>query len=174
MKYPLSLRALHWFMALLIIGLLIVGFYMAGIPDDAANKHDLYPLHKSFGFIALLLVMLRIPTRLTAKVPNPLEGLANWEKQLSHFAHILLYLAMFTMAVSGYFMSATFGSSISLFGLAEVPMIVSKNEYWNGVFHEIHEYAAWLLAGTVILHIAGVIKHRFVDAPGSDVLPRMM
>ena len=174
MKYPLTLRVLHWLMAALIIGLLIVGFYMAGIPDEADNKFDLYPIHKSFGFIVLMLVLIRIPTRLKSSVPAPVDGLANWEKQLSHFAHVLLYVAMFTMAASGYFMSATFGSSITMFGLFDVPMIVGENEYWNGIFHEIHEYAAWVLAGTVIVHVLGVIKHRFVDAPENNVLPRMM
>ena len=54
-KYSLALRVLHWLTAVTIMGLLVIGFYMADIDPDAPNKYELYPLHKSFGMLALLL-----------------------------------------------------------------------------------------------------------------------
>lgn len=174
MKYPLALRTLHWLMAVIILSLIAVGFYMANLPDDASNKYDLYPIHKAFGFIILMLVFIRIPTRLRSKLPEPAQGLAQWEHKLSHAIHILLYLSMLTMAASGYLMSATYGSNVSMFGLFEVPMIVGENEFWAGITHEVHEITAWVLSGSLVLHIAGVIKHRFMDAPENDVLKRMI
>lgn len=174
MKYSPALRALHWLMAIIILSLIAVGFYMANLSDNAANKYDLYPIHKAFGFIILMLVFVRVATRLKSTIPAPLSGLAQWEHTLSHAIHMLLYVSMFTMALSGYFMSATYGSNISMFGLFEVPMIVGENEFWGGITHEIHEITAWVFSGSLVLHIAGVIKHRFMDAPENDVLKRMM
>lgn len=57
--HPLS-RFLHWFMALLILGLIAVGVYMHELPDDAPNRLQLYTFHKTFGVIVFVLVWLRL------------------------------------------------------------------------------------------------------------------
>jgi cytochrome b561 len=31
------------------------------------------------------------------------------------------------------------------------------------VFHEIHEILAFLMAGLLVLHILGALKHQFID-----------
>ena len=175
-KYPLALRVLHWLMAALILGLIAVGFYMADLPADAADKYDLYPTHKALGFIVLVLLLLRIPSRLKGPIPKLPTGLAQWESALSHSIHGLLYLGMIAMTVSGYLMSSTYlhSDGLDIFGLFTVPDLTSKSEYWNGIFHTIHEWSAWAISGALVLHLAGVIKHRFVDAPERDVLQRMM
>jgi cytochrome b561 len=176
MKYPLSLRVLHWLMAAMILGLIAVGFYMAGIPSDAADKYALYPMHKAIGFMVLVLLLVRVPTRLRGKIPSAPEGLEKWEVNLSHVIHILLYVAMFTIAFSGYMMNSTFQyvDGLDLFGLFTVPDITEKSEYWNGVFHTVHSISAWVLSISLALHIAGALKHRFLDAPENDVLKRMV
>ncbi|RDE22896.1 cytochrome b [Motiliproteus coralliicola] len=176
MKYSLSMRLLHWSMAAMIIGLLAVGLYMTGIPDDAPDKYDLYPAHKAFGFIVLMLILVRVATRLRSQIPALPDGLASWEQKLSHAMHALLYLSMVAMAVSGYLMSSFYEYShgIELFGLITVPDITEKSEYWSGVFHLIHEIGGWVMIGALGFHIAGVIKHRWLDAPENDVLGRMV
>ena len=176
MKYPLSIRVLHWLMAFIVMTLIGVGFYMANLPDDAANKYDLYPLHKAFGFIVLILFLIRFPARLKGPIPEAAEGLKQWEVKLSHLIHIVLYLSMFSMAVSGYFMNSTFPyvQGLDLFGLVTVPDITAKSEYWNDITHTIHSVSAYLLTGSLILHLAGVVKHRFFDERAQDVLKRMV
>ncbi|MBV1873547.1 MAG: cytochrome b [Gammaproteobacteria bacterium] len=175
-KYPLIIRLLHWGMGLIIVTLLCVGLYMASIPDDAANKYNLYPLHKAFGFIVLTLLLVRLPARILTTTPSPQTGLKTWEIKLSHAVHGLIYLAMFTMTFSGYLMSSTFPYShgLDIFGLFTIPDITSKSEQWSGIFHEIHEITAFLFITLLILHIAGALKHRFIDAPEQDVLKRML
>jgi len=163
--------------ALLIIGLLAVGVYMTDLPEDAANKYDLYPIHKALGFIALMLVLVRIPVRFKSTIPSLPRSLENWEVRLSHLAHVLLYVGMVAMTVSGYFMNSTYPhvSGIDMFGLFTVPDITPKSEYWNGIAHVTHEYAGYAMIAAVSLHVIGVIKHRFFDkAEDSDVLQRML
>ena len=41
-------------------------------------------------------------------------------------------------------------------------------------FHTVHEYTAYTLIGSLVLHLAGVVKHKFMDAPENDVLARMV
>ena len=175
-KYPAPLRVLHWLSAALILGLLVIGFYMADLPSDAANKYDLYPMHKAFGMIALFMLLVRLPLRLKGPVPKAPEGLLAWELKLSHVVHIGLYVAMFSMMLSGYLMNSTFEyvNGVDIFGLFTVPDITPKSAYWNGVAHTVHTVSAWSLVGLLVLHLGGVIKHKYLDQAGSDVLERMV
>ena len=175
-KYSLILRILHWLTAVIIISLLVIGTYMADIDPDAANKYDLYPIHKAFGMIALLLVMFRLPARVKGPIPTPVESFKKWEHQLSHLVHIGLYVAMISMTWSGYLMSSTYAyaDGVDIFGLFVVPDITPKSEYWNDIAHQIHTFTAWSFVVLLSLHLAGVVKHRFVDGKENDVLKRMI
>lgn len=173
--YPKPLRVIHWLSAILIFSLLIIGFLMTNLPDGPILG-VFYPLHKSLGLIALLLLLTRIPLRWRGPIPAFPEEMKTWETTLSHAAHLLLYVAMLGMALSGWIMNSTWadGSGVDMFGLFVIPDITPKSDYWNDICHVVHHYCAWGLVTLLSLHVAGVIKHRFFDKPGSDVLPRMM
>lgn len=175
-KYPAALRVLHWVMAILIIGLLCVGFYMANLPAEVPNKYDLYPWHKSFGLLVMLLVLIRLPVRWRGPIPEDAPGLQAWEHKLSKLVHVLLYAAMLLMTFSGYLMSSFHPQidGIEMFGLFKVPDITSKDKGLSGVMHEVHEVVAISFCVLLALHIAAVIKHRLFDGPEKDVLPRML
>lgn len=175
-KYSAPLRVLHWLTAVTIMTLLVVGFYMADIDPDAPDKYALYPLHKSFGMVALLLVMLRLPVRFKGPVPEAASWLQNWEKKLSHVVHVLLYVAMLTMTWSGFLMNSTFPyvNGVEIFGLFTVPDITPKSEYWNDIAHTFHSVGAWSFVVLLTLHLGGVFKHRVLDGPDKDVLKRML
>lgn len=175
-RYSPAMRTLHWLCAAGIIGLLAVGFYMANIDPDAPDKYALYPTHKAFGMLILLLVLIRIPVRLRGQHPPANPTLLNWEKALSHTVHMGLYMAMIGMTVSGYFMNSTYAyvEGINMFGLFTVPDITAKSEFWNGIAHTVHSTTAWAFVILLALHIGGALKHRFLDHPEADVLGRMI
>lgn len=172
--YPLGIRVLHCLMAFAILGLIATGWYMAGLPADAENKHALYPWHKSFGVMVIIAFVLRLSIRIRSKVPDAPEVLKAWEKTASHLAHKALYLLMAAVPVSGYIMSASYAQShgIDFFGTT-LPGLVPKNETLFEVVHAIHGPVAYSLAAIVFIHIAAVIKHRMFDDKAADVLPRM-
>jgi cytochrome b561 len=51
--------ALHWLGAAVVIGLVALGWFMVHGGADAARRFDLYQLHKSWGFVALALLVAR-------------------------------------------------------------------------------------------------------------------
>ncbi len=173
--YPLSIRLLHWLMAIAILGLIASGWYMAQLPDEAPNKYDLYPLHKSFGALVLILFPLRLWQRLRKSIPALPAMLAAWEVRAAHLGHIALYLLMLAAPLSGYVMSSSYEGShgIDFFGLT-LPRLAPINDTVFSVSHLLHEWLPWVLLAVVVAHVAGVIKHRWLDAPGVDVLPRMV
>lgn len=173
MKYHISSRILHALMALIIIGLLGLGIYMADfMPEDAANKFQIYSLHKSFGVMALILVVIRLVNRFINTPPALPEGLPKIEKIAAEAVHYLLYILMFAIPLSGYLMSNAYGFPVHFFSI-EMPMLISAQPENGKIFAEAHEILAYSLIAVLGLHIAGALKHRFFDKPENDVLNRM-
>ncbi len=95
MKYPLSMRLLHWFMAVVILGMVWAGWTMVSMDDHVPAKFELfYPWHKSFGMLVLFLVLGRLTLRARSSIPPLPAGLSPWETKASRAAHVALYALM--------------------------------------------------------------------------------
>ncbi|GAA4893309.1 cytochrome b [Ferrimonas pelagia] len=171
-KYALPLRLLHWLMALSLLSLIAVGWYMEGL-EKSAFKWELYGLHKSFGVLLLALWVLRVLARRSSPVPSSVGILKRWEIGLSHATHSLLYLLMLALPLSGFIMS-TIDRELAVFGWV-VPTITPQSETLGSVAHTLHGPLAYTMLGLVLLHIAGAVKHRWLDQRHqADVLARML
>ncbi len=177
-RYAGSLRAVHWLRALVVLGTLSAGLLMVNLPDDMAVKFEqLYPNHKQFGVLALLLVLLQLVLRWRRGVPALPHSLQPWERRLSHLTHGLMYLLLVLVPLMGYAMSSSFTQSdgVPFFFFGHLPELLPKNDARFEVFQLLHRYLAWTLLALVVMHVAGALKHRFFDAdPDSDVLRRML
>lgn len=173
-KYHPWVRIIHWLMALIIILLLAVGFYMTNWLDkESVNRMIIYNIHKSFGALVLFLVVARIFIRLSKPIPPLPNSISVFVKKIAHLVHILLYGLMIFMPLSGYLMSNSFGYPVHLFGLP-LPMLVEKNIEMGKFFAETHKILGFTFVAVLGLHIAGVVKHRFFDRSENDVLKRMI
>jgi len=176
MKYPVTLRILHWTMAVIILGLIWAGWTMVSMDDHVPSKFDVfYPWHKSFGMLILILVLVRLTTRLRAAIPPLPAGLTSWEAKLAKMAHIGLYTLMVVVPCMGYAMSSSFTQSdgVFFFGV-NLPELLPKNDARFEVFQALHKYLAFTLLGLIALHVVGALKHRFFDRNRqNDVLARM-
>lgn len=103
MNYNLPTKLLHWLSALVILGLLAIGMIMEEMPKGP-EKWQLYDLHKSFGVIALMLILIRIPVRFKNPV-QPLSGTPRGDVIKAKAVQGLLYLSMLLMPISGVVMS---------------------------------------------------------------------
>lgn len=172
-RYPWVLRLLHWLMAFVIIGLIAMGWAMKELKGLPLPRGEIYALHKSFGVIALALIVLRVAFRLTSRIPPLPASLPPAERLGAHAGHLLLYLGMIFVPLSGFTMSMAGGHGIKLFGVP-LPNMMEVNKPLAGLAHEVHELLPYVLLGVIALHVAGALKHRFLDkAPENDVLPRM-
>lgn len=169
-KYPYALRMLHWLMAAILLGLIAVGWYMAELPKEDPSKFMFYGWHKSFGVLALLLIVLRIAIRLRSSVPPLPEALGAMVNRLSHAGHKLLYLLMALVPLSGYTLSVAGGHEVKMFGIP-IPALLPKNEELGELAEELHELLPYLLLAVIVVHVAGVVWHRVVDK--QNLLPRI-
>ncbi len=172
-KYHISIRIMHWSMALLILGMIAAGWYMAGLPKDDALKAPLTNLHKSFGTLALILFFVRLVIRLATKAPPLPETIPAIQRLLAHLGHAGLYVFMFIVPLSGYAMSNLYGYGVKMFGM-EMPRLFSANKEFAALARESHGILPFLLLGLIALHVGAVVQHRFFEKPENDVLKRML
>jgi cytochrome b561 len=68
-RYQPVLVALHWLLALMIVGLLCLGFFvLADMPNSDPKKLDILVWHMSGGMFVLVLMIPRVIIRLRARV----------------------------------------------------------------------------------------------------------
>ena len=163
-------KLFHWSMAFIILGLLVLGFYMQGLPNNP-QKFEIYGLHKSFGLLILWLVALRIIWR-TFKHKSYIDPAHKiWERGLSKLIHVLLYVAMIGMPLTGWLMSAAGGHSVSFFGL-NMPVLIGKEPDLSKLMNQAHMILGYVLIAAILCHGLGAIKHHIID--GDFTLKRMV
>lgn len=176
-KYPLPMRLLHWVRAVLILGMIWLGWAIAGMDDKNPTKFDdFFPLHKSFGVLIFLLALVQLALRRLMPVPPPSRALSPLEARVARIAHVALYVLMLLVPLLGYSRSSTFSESdgVTLFGL-RIPEILGKNDAVSEVLSLLHAIAAYSLLALVLLHVMGALKHRFFDrGHEDDPLSRMI
>jgi len=169
--YGLVARALHWWMALIVIGLIGLGLYMTAQPDGDA-KWQLYDLHKSFGSLVLLLVLFRLYWRHISPPPPLPDTMQPSDRLAAHAGHIVLYAAMLGLPITGYLDASLGGYHLSFFGLFDVPMLFAKDEALFEYVVAMHRWIGYTLAALVGIHAGAALKHHLVDR--DRVLMRML
>lgn len=170
-KYTRPAIVLHWLIAVLIGLNVALGLLAESLPDDWIRPA--IDSHKSIGLTVLGLVALRILWRVT-HAPPPLPHYAGWEKTASHLTHFALYVVIVGLPLTGWMHNSAFKAAadhpLTLYGLVEVPRIgwivkiaQPDKDLLHGVFFGWHASFAWALYGLFALHIAGALKHHWVD-----------
>jgi cytochrome b561 len=161
----------HW----LIVIFIIAQFTLATLFDDlpaGPKKLTLLSRHKSIGITILILALLRVLWRSSNPTPALPGTLKTWERSLAKLTHVLLYVLLFAVPLSGWLMSSARGFPVSWFGLFQLPDLVPKNKALYDLLVSTHGVLAWSLGIVASVHLVGALKHHFVLK--DDVLRRML
>lgn len=191
-QYTTVAKLLHWLIAIAIFGMFALGWYMSELPKEAPKQmaFDLFDwgivtwqvaeeisvrtfyfnLHKSLGVTIFALILFRIFWRFTHKPPAILNTYKAWERKLANGAHHLLYLLMVALPLSGIVMAVASKYGIKWFGLEFIGGL--DNKPLREAFKEVHEIVGVIMLLVIILHIAGALKHKFIDK--DNTLNRML
>ncbi|MEM7267776.1 MAG: cytochrome b [Pseudomonadota bacterium] len=172
-------RLLHWVIAVMIIFLLGLGWYMAQIVTDIFEQFALVQIHKSWGFTVFVLIVIRAIWRLMNPAPALPDHMSGLERFAAHAGHIFLYALMFAMPISGWLMVSAselqelYSIKNMVFGLFEMPdPFVPGDGDIEEIFGSIHFVCAILMTLTVLGHAAVALKHQFINKDG--LLRRMI
>lgn len=168
-------KLLHWAMAACILIMIVMGimmkWYLAG---DQVRQFQAYQLHKSFGFVLLLFAVARLLWRLSAKaIPAAPPAAKPHERWLANAVHAALYVAMIGMPISGLLATSAAPRNVPtvIFGVLTLPRLIGPDEGLATLFFTMHFLLACLLVISVLLHVAGAIRHAVVLRDG--VVQRM-
>jgi cytochrome b561 len=128
--YTGTAKSLHW----LILALLIVQFVLAWtMPHIGRNTPlaALINLHFSFGVLILFVALIRVIWRLAHTEPEPEDAIPPWQHQSAQVVHWLLYLFLFVVPILGWVNANWRGYPVTLFGLFEMPKIVTYTGFWR-------------------------------------------
>lgn len=170
MKYSLSVRIMHWLMALLIISMISSGFYMKNLSTSNEFKFTLYTAHKACGITILILVIIRLIFRTFTYVPPFPVNFSKFIVYTSKTVHFCLYSLMAAIPLSGYVMSSASSKEIKY--LFHIPLLIKQNKELASTAHEIHSLLAYFIIFFICLHIVGVVKHIFIDK--QNILKRII
>jgi cytochrome b561 len=163
-------KAFHWLIVLLIIN----QWWIAERAEELKGLAKLEALawHKSFGMTILMLAVLRLAWRLMNPTPALTMETRPWERVLAKISHVLLYALIFAMPLTGWMMSSAKNYPVSWFKLFQFPDLVAPAEQTFHQMNDLHHLLFSVLVGVALLHVAGALKHHFIDR--NDVLRRML
>lgn len=171
-KYTRTAMVLHWLMALLILANILLIHAVDYVPEDRIRW--VIDTHKSTGITLLGLVLMRLLWRALHPPPSLPAGTARWEAGLSRLTHALLYFLMLALPISGWLHDSAWARApefpMHLYGTFEWPRIAWISEIepvakksLHMLFNAVHEQFGYVLYALFGLHLAGALKHQFID-----------
>lgn len=170
-RYSLVAQAFHWIIATLIVVQVVLANLEGDLPLGI-HKLALLARHKSFGMTVLMLAILRLLWRLKYPPPELPSAMSPLERMLARTTHIVFYVLLFAMPISGWMMSSAKNYSVSWFGVFTWPDLVGKNATAFDSLRWTHHILSDALYVVATLHVLAAIKHHWWNK--DDVLLRML
>ena len=170
--YTATAIGLHWLIAALMIGGFSLGWVMTSIHGFTPAKLRYVSWHKWIGVTVFALATLRILWRATHRAPPLPSGMPAWQRAGAHLVHLLLYVLMIAIPVTGYLFSSASNVPVVYLGIVPLPRLIAPDPTLKAVFKTAHLVLNWTLAALVLAHVGAAIKHQWIDRDG--LLGRMI
>jgi cytochrome b561 len=170
MRYDAIAMSLHWLIAFLMIFLLVFG------EDLIEQEHGVQmgpAIHVSIGTTVLFLTVLRLLWRLANPPPAYPASMAWWEKLAAKITHLLFYVLLIVIPISGWLAIPEFledeqlEANLSVFGL---PLPIAPNVDLS--MDDVHELTSNFTIVLLLMHVLAALKHHLINR--DDVLRRIL
>ena len=165
-SYTATAKFLHWLIAIAVFAQISLGLWMIGIPKSPPGiRVYWFNMHKSIGITIGVLVLLRLLWRFTHPAP-PLPGtVPAWQRIAAKANHILLYVCMIVMPVSGYLGSSFTKFPIIYWGM-RLPHWGWESPALKELMSQVHFVTVITFITLIAIHIAGALKHLLINRDG--------
>jgi cytochrome b561 len=167
---PLA-KTLHWLTVLVLVVQYALGWLMPHLRRNTIPS-SLNNLHMSFGFVVLVIIVVRLVVRLKEGAPADEPGLPRWQTTLAHATHWTLYVLLAIFMITGWIFSSVHGYQLTFFGLFPIPPIAPADWVPGRSIGEIHHLLVWPVISVAALHILAALWHHLIARDG--VLRRML
>ena len=154
-------KSFHWLLFLMLTFSIVAGNFLASMPKGT-EKLQAAGMHKSFGAVLIMLIMLRLVWRLFNETPRLPDETTAAEAFAAKAMHWGLYVLMFAQPLSGIMMSQAAGFPVSFFGFFEFPLFLDKNPELAKTFLSIHGTVWIILVISGTGHAGAALHHHFI------------
>ena len=161
-RYGAVAISIHWVSVVLILVLIASGLRAAGT-SEAAAKAAILRLHIPIAIAVLTVTVFRIIWWLGFdRKPSPVPGSPRWQERSAQVVHILFYIVILGMIVTGVGMMELSGAAPLIFG----GDTRSLPDFWRYPPRLPHAIGARLLLALLALHMGAALYHHFVRRDG--------
>jgi cytochrome b561 len=161
-QFGLVTVSLHWTIAILTLGLFVLGVWMVEL-DYYDSWYQLAPWwHKGLGVITFLLLIFRSVWQLLSPSPSALASITKWQQKSAHFVHLLMNVLIFFICVTGYLIVTAKGKGLVVFDWFTIPSLVTNVTKLEELTGDVHYLLAYLLMAIVVLHVLAALMHHFI------------
>lgn len=165
-RYNSVAIALHWSIALLVLGQIALGWWMLDLPKSPPGlRAGWFNVHKSIGLTIALLVLVRLAWRLRRPAPPLPASMPFWQARAARVSHVLLYACVIMQPLTGYLGSSFTKYPLKYFGVT-LPHWGWDSPPLKELFSMIHFGSAIIFMTLIVIHVAAALKHLLVDRDG--------
>jgi len=150
-------KSLHWVSAILLLVQIPLGFYLVDL-DFGPERLDIEDIHVIIGLSIFYLVILRLVNKIINPTPKLDPSIFIGQKFLAKLNHILLYVTILSITMSGILKKLFNGETLIIF-FKEFK--IKDNFELAELFYDIHVYSNYFIIGLITLHVMAVVVHKF-------------
>ena len=167
-EYSLISKLLHWTSAIILFVQIPLGFYLVDL-DFGPERLNIENIHVIIGLCMFYLVILRLINKIISTSPKLEPSVFKGQKFLAKSNHLLLYVTILSITISGIFKKLFNGETLVIF-FREIKIV--ENFEVADFFYDIHIYSNYLLITLIAIHILAVIVHKLFF--GDNLLKKML
>ena len=147
---------LHWLSAILLLVQIPLGFYLVDL-DFGEQRINVENIHVIIGLSIFYIVILRLVNKILNPTPKLNPSICKGQVFLAKMNHILLYLAILSITVSGILKKLFNGETLIIF-FKEIQ--IKDNFELADQFSNIHIISNYTILVLIVIHLMAVIVHR--------------
>ena len=162
---------MHWFMFILMAATFTF-IECRVFFEKGTDMRDLFKMwHFMLGLSVLAMVLIRLYLRLTQVSPKITPFPSSTQEFAAKCAHLVLYIFMIAMPISGWIMLSGFSKPIPFFGF-ELPALIAENKELGKSIKEVHEFIGVFGYYLIGLHALAALIHHYIQK--DDTLTRVL
>jgi len=155
-EYGLISKIFHWLSAAVLVMQIPLGFYLVDL-DFNEKRLTMESIHIILGLSIFYLTLLRLIYKLINPTPPLSNSIFRGQKIIAKLNHILLYISIFIISISGILKKIFNGEMLNIFFLN---LEIKDNFDLAELFYDIHILGNYTLIALISLHIIAVIIHK--------------
>ncbi len=162
-------KLLHWLIAILIVCMLIFGYFLGDVPKE--YQPITYNIHKLTGLTILILMVFRLWWALmNVKPALPFDTLS-WQRLAERVVHWSLYAIIIAMPIAGWIGSSAADRPPHV-GKTKLLLPVEQSESLMEASFNVHNTLALIIIALVSIHVLAALYHHVIKK--DNVLRRML